>query len=253
MLQLAVNLLERFRGALLTPLGVASAGRTGLILAAYTPLALGLGRYSGFFLAPWRWPPLGVLLRGSLPLLLMPALGEELLFRVALLPHPLPAPDPWRFWAWGALNVGLFVLYHPLAARLWDRRQPAVFDDPRFADWFLRKDNEAALRGIIETALAAEDAKTWEPRLNKAGAPCASIWKIEEVIDHPQIAARNVLQTVDSPYGKLRLMGSGFQMAHGGGRLDTVGPALGAHSDAIPAEIGYDPQAIADLRQRGVV
>jgi predicted Abi (CAAX) family protease len=28
--------------------------------------------------------------------------------------------------------VGLFVVYHPLAARLWDRRQPAVFDDPRF-------------------------------------------------------------------------------------------------------------------------
>jgi len=128
----AASLLERFRGALVTPLGITSAGRTGLILAAYAPLALGLGRYSGFLLAPWRWPPLGVLLRGSLPLLLMPALGEELIFRVALLPHPLPAPTPWRFWAWGALNVGLFVLYHPLAARLWDRRQPAVFDDPRF-------------------------------------------------------------------------------------------------------------------------
>lgn len=128
----AASLLERSRGALLTPLGVTSAGRTGLILAAYAPLALGLGSYSGFLLAPWRWPPLGVLLRGSLPLLLMPALGEELLFRVALLPHPPGAPDPWRFWAWGALNVGLFVLYHPLAALLWDRRQPAVFHDPRF-------------------------------------------------------------------------------------------------------------------------
>ncbi|HEY8290593.1 MAG TPA: CoA transferase, partial [Acetobacteraceae bacterium] len=44
-----------------------------------------------------------------------------------------------------------------------------VFDDPRFADWFLRKENEAALRAIIEDALAAEHAKTWERRLNDAG------------------------------------------------------------------------------------
>jgi crotonobetainyl-CoA:carnitine CoA-transferase CaiB-like acyl-CoA transferase len=128
-----------------------------------------------------------------------------------------------------------------------------VFDDPRFGDWFLRKDNEAALREIIEAALAAKDAKAWEPLLNDAGAPCASIWKVEEIIDHPQVAARGVMQTVDSPYGPLRLMGSGFQMAHGGGKLDTVGPALGAHTDAILTEIGFDDAAIAGLRERGVV
>jgi crotonobetainyl-CoA:carnitine CoA-transferase CaiB-like acyl-CoA transferase len=95
------------------------------------------------------------------------------------------------------------------------------FDDPRFADWFLRKENEAALRQIIEAALAKQDAKTWEKELNAAGAPSASIWTIEEIIDHPQIVARDVMQSVETQYGMLRLMGSGFQMAHGGGNLDT--------------------------------
>jgi crotonobetainyl-CoA:carnitine CoA-transferase CaiB-like acyl-CoA transferase len=128
-----------------------------------------------------------------------------------------------------------------------------VLDDPRFSDWFTRKENEAALRAIIEDALAAENAKVWERRLNDAGAPCASIWKIEEVIDHPQIVARGAMQTVDSPYGPLRLMGSGFQMAHGGGKLDTVAPQVGQHTDEVLAEAGYSEAEIAGFRADGVV
>jgi crotonobetainyl-CoA:carnitine CoA-transferase CaiB-like acyl-CoA transferase len=128
-----------------------------------------------------------------------------------------------------------------------------ALDDPRFGDWFLRKQNEAALRSIIESALAAEDSKTWERRLNDAGAPCASIWKVEEIIDHPQVVARGAVQTVDSPYGPIRLMGSGFQMAHGGGRLDTLAPEVGADTDAVLAEIGYDEAAIAALRADAII
>lgn len=128
-----------------------------------------------------------------------------------------------------------------------------ALQDPRFADWFQRKAHEAELRAIIEEALSAADAKVWERRLNDAGAPCAGIWKIEEIIDHPQIAARGALQEVDSPWGRMRLMGSGFQLAHGGGRLDRFAPAAGADTDAVLGALGYDAAAIAGLREAGVV
>jgi crotonobetainyl-CoA:carnitine CoA-transferase CaiB-like acyl-CoA transferase len=125
--------------------------------------------------------------------------------------------------------------------------------DPRFADWFSRNENEPALRAIIEQALATRTAREWETILEDAGAPCASIWKIEEIIDHPQVAARGALQEIDTPYGRLRFAGSGFQLAHGGGRLDSMAPELGADTDAVLAEIGYDAAAIADLRAREIV
>ncbi len=128
-----------------------------------------------------------------------------------------------------------------------------IFSDPRFADWFLRNENKVALREIIETALAADSPRNWEIRLNQAGAPAASIWRIEEIIEHRQIAARGVMQTVDSPHGPLRLVGSGFRLAHGGGKLDRAPPAIGADTDTILAQAGFGPDEIAALHANEVV
>ncbi|WP_369725806.1 CaiB/BaiF CoA transferase family protein [Bradyrhizobium sp. LLZ17] len=128
-----------------------------------------------------------------------------------------------------------------------------TLSDPRFADWFSRNENEPALRAIIEEALAARPAREWEAILEDSGAPCASIWKIEEIIDHPQIKARGAIQELDTPYGRLRFAGSGFKLAHGGGRLDRMAPELGADTDAVLSELGFDAADIAELRAREIV
>jgi crotonobetainyl-CoA:carnitine CoA-transferase CaiB-like acyl-CoA transferase len=128
-----------------------------------------------------------------------------------------------------------------------------TFGDPRFADWFERQNNEPALRAIIEEKLATKSPREWETILEAAGAPCASIWKVEEVIDHPQIVARGAIQELDTPYGRLRFAGSGFRLEHGGGRLDHMAPALGAHTDEVLRSLGYDADAIAALRAGEVV
>src|SRR5450631_604054 len=128
-----------------------------------------------------------------------------------------------------------------------------ALEDPRFSDWFARQENEPALRAIIEQALAKKDPREWEKILDAVGAPCASIWKIEEVIDHPQISARRAVQEIDTPYGRLRFAGSGFQLAHGGGRLDSMAPELGAHTDEVLTSLGYGREAIADLRARDII
>ncbi|MDQ8730838.1 CoA transferase [Bradyrhizobium sp. LHD-71] len=128
-----------------------------------------------------------------------------------------------------------------------------VLTDPRFADWFLRNENEPALRKIIEGVLATKSPKEWEKILDAAGAPCANIWKIEEIIDHPQIEYRKAIQKVDTPYGPLRFAGSGFQLTHGGGKLDRMAPGLSEHTDAVLAEAGYSKDEIAALHKAEAV
>jgi crotonobetainyl-CoA:carnitine CoA-transferase CaiB-like acyl-CoA transferase len=125
--------------------------------------------------------------------------------------------------------------------------------DPRFKDWPARTANEPALRAIIEEALAAGDPRAWEARLTAADVPCGSIWKIEEIVRHPQLEHRDVLQTIDSRYGPLRLVGAGFRLEHGGPGIDREPPTLGEHTDEVLREAGYSAEEIARLRRDAVV
>jgi len=127
-----------------------------------------------------------------------------------------------------------------------------VLDDPRFADWPSRIEHEPALREIIETAFSQADAETWEVRLAEAGAPASRINSLADAVAHPQLAHRDVLQEIEGPHGPMTLVGSGFRLAHGGGRLDRAPARLGEHVEEILGEAGYDPDEIRALREGGV-
>ena len=128
-----------------------------------------------------------------------------------------------------------------------------VLDDPRFVDWHSRTENETELRDIIEKAFASTDINTWEKRLAQAGAPASQVHTIADAILHPQIAHRDILQRVESPFGELTLVGSGFKLAHGGGSIETPPVEPGTHTAEILAEAGYSKSEIENLRDAGVI
>ena len=148
----------------------------------------------------------------------------------------------------------LAVLTEPQFQRLMKTiGRPEALDDPRFKDWAGRTEHFSALREIIEGALASDDARTWEGRLTNADVPCSSIWKIHDIVAHPQLEHRDVLQTVSSKFGPMTLVGSGFRLAHGNPSIDRPPPTLGEHTDEILGEAGYSRAEIQTLRERGVV
>jgi crotonobetainyl-CoA:carnitine CoA-transferase CaiB-like acyl-CoA transferase len=128
-----------------------------------------------------------------------------------------------------------------------------ALDDPRFRSWESRKEYSAALREVIEGAMARLDAAAWEARLTAADVPCSTVWSVAEVADHPQLAYRSVLQTVDSVYGPLRLMGPAFRLAHGEGGVRRAPPDLGGDTEAILHEVGYGDEEVATLRAEGAI
>jgi crotonobetainyl-CoA:carnitine CoA-transferase CaiB-like acyl-CoA transferase len=128
-----------------------------------------------------------------------------------------------------------------------------LLDDPRFADWPARSENEAALREIIETAFAEADAETWEARLAAAGAPAGRINSIADAVQHPQLEHREVLQKTEGPNGPMTIVGSGFKLAHGGGTVERGPAVVGEHSEEILREAGYAATEIDSLRAVGLI
>lgn len=130
---------------------------------------------------------------------------------------------------------------------------PDLPKDPRFVDWPARIANEIALRQIIEDVFAAADAATWDERLTAANVPCSRIWSIPEIVKHPQLAERSVLQTVETKFGPLQMIGSGFRLEHGGGSIETPPAMPGEHTNEVLREAGYSASDIERFRAGGAV
>jgi len=73
-----------------------------------------------------------------------------------------------------------------------------------------------------------------------------------ELWSHPQLAARERWVEVGTPAGTIpALLPPGVPDA-ASARMDPI-PALGQHTGAILAELGYGKQAVADLRAAAAV
>ena len=129
--------------------------------------------------------------------------------------------------------------------------------DPRYADTAARQANAAALKAEIEAALAGASAVEWTARLGRNGVPASAISTIPQVLDHPQLAHRTLMQSVPGAAagldGDMPIVTAGFGADTDGPTLDRAPPRLGEHTDEVLGEAGYDAAEIAALREAGAV
>jgi crotonobetainyl-CoA:carnitine CoA-transferase CaiB-like acyl-CoA transferase len=128
--------------------------------------------------------------------------------------------------------------------------------DSRFADPEDRKKRRDELRGEIEIALQSRPANEWAALLNRHGVPAGEVLSIPEVLGHAQIIERELIHRFASAANvgrEISVLRSGFKLASGDPGPTTPPPALGADTEKILEELGYDGPAIAKLRAKGAV
>lgn len=130
--------------------------------------------------------------------------------------------------------------------------RPDLLHDPRFATVEVRRKNRAVLEEEIEKIFLAHDDKEWLARLKKAQLAYGEVRGIAEVLAHPQAIARKLIREVESPVGRVPMIGSPLRLSDSPPRYDRI-PDLGQDTESILKELGYDGNAIASLRRDNVI
>jgi itaconate CoA-transferase len=130
--------------------------------------------------------------------------------------------------------------------------QPDLARDPRFASNAARTLARQELRELIVAAFATMSAEQVVARLDAAQIANAAVNTMAEVWAHPQLQARGRWVEIETPAGLVpALLPPGLRDASDA-RMDAV-PALGQHSAALLAELGFAPNEIDRLRAEGAI
>ena len=131
-----------------------------------------------------------------------------------------------------------------------------LLDHPDFASSVRRHKNRADLNEQINRRTRANTSEHWIQCLNEAGVPCGPINDIPATFDDEQVQHLGIARQAPHPdRGEITIVGQPINLTRTPQpekmRLGT--PALGQHTDEVLTNLGYTPDAITDLRARGVI
>ena len=129
-----------------------------------------------------------------------------------------------------------------------------MLNEPDFATNETRVRNRQRTNALVNDKIAQQPVDHWVERLNQAGVPCGRIMNLAEVFMDPQVKAQEMVLDVDHPgAGAVRMTGFPVKLSATPAQVRLPSPELGAHNEAILAELGYLPEQIAALKQKQVV
>ncbi len=132
--------------------------------------------------------------------------------------------------------------------------RPEWGDDPRFSSADQRIAHRDLLIGMLSEVFASKPALHWEERLRAEGVPCTRVNRIDQIVEEPQVRARNMIVGMDVPgLGPVRMAGLPIKMSDTPGAIEGAPPRLGEHSETILRALGYSDTEIRGMAARRVV
>jgi len=129
--------------------------------------------------------------------------------------------------------------------------RPDLATDPEFATNVARVRNREAVDAAVAAAMAKLDIDAAIRALDDARIASARLRAVGEVLEHPQLLARDRWRETSTPVGVVRALRSAVEPV-GESPMGRV-PDLGEHSDAVLAELEFSREEVAALRSNGVI
>ncbi|MEW6034573.1 MAG: CaiB/BaiF CoA-transferase family protein [Chloroflexota bacterium] len=120
-------------------------------------------------------------------------------------------------------------------------------DKPRDRKW-------AEIKRFLEAKFITRTRQEWFDLLSGAGLPVGKVNAMDELFSDPQVLHRRMVLELDHPaVGKVRQVGIPVKLSETPGRVRSLSPVLGEHTDAVLKELGYSTEQIRGWREAGVV
>lgn len=131
---------------------------------------------------------------------------------------------------------------------------PALAGDIRFHTADGRNQNRVEILALARAWVAARSVAECLGALDAIDVPSAKVQNIDEVLNDPQIVARQMVIEQDHPVlGKVKLPNLPFNFSGCNTTVTVPAPLMGQHNRSIATELGYSEDDIAALLRDGVL
>lgn len=133
--------------------------------------------------------------------------------------------------------------------------QEQLANDARFISNPLRVKNREILIPLLAEMMKSKSKNEWINLLETAGVPCGPINNLQEVFEHEQVQAREMITTHNHPHAsKLKLVANPMKFSATPVQKHIAPPLLGQHTDQVLSDIlHYSQDHIAALKQQSVI
>lgn len=141
----------------------------------------------------------------------------------------------------------------------WDRfcnviGMPELIEDSRFSDNALRCKNYEVITPILQSFFETKTRMELAAAFSDANIPNGPVLSVPELMVHPQVVAREMLQElVDPGIGKYLAIGNPMKMDLTPAEIAFGAPLMGQDTDEILACIGYSATEIKELYEKEIL
>jgi crotonobetainyl-CoA:carnitine CoA-transferase CaiB-like acyl-CoA transferase len=148
---------------------------------------------------------------------------------------------------------GYITIAADAAPRTW-KTLCEILGKGEMADNTQRRKNLPLLIEKIEEGTTTRESAFWLEKLQAAGIPCGPVQNYDQVFQHPQVLARNLLVENEHPKaGRVRMVGKPLKFSDTPATNLLPSARLGQHTTEVLLSLGYSVDEVEQFRQDGVV
>ncbi|MBT5773453.1 MAG: CoA transferase [Dehalococcoidia bacterium] len=113
---------------------------------------------------------------------------------------------------------------------------------------------DQAITDQVEEMIRGNTSAYWEQAFEQSGVPVSEVQWVQQLADHPQVAANDYMTTLDHDLsGPQRMAAPPWKMSESPPQAQGAAPPLGRDTDTVLTAAGYSEDELTALRAAGVV